>query len=100
MIFQAFFRALTQIDDPRFRRVLFLGIGLTLMLLIAVTAGFFVLIGWLTGDSTTLPLIGEVPGLQGAFMGFGRHHLGFSDDPRGLCHYLDVSRRGGTGGRR
>ncbi|MEM9845252.1 MAG: EI24 domain-containing protein [Pseudomonadota bacterium] len=60
MIFQAFFRALGQVDDPRFRRVLFLGIGLTLLLLIAATAGLMMLIGWLTGDSTTLPLLGEV----------------------------------------
>ena len=60
MIFQAFFRALGQVDDPRFRRVLFFGIGLTLLLLIAATAGLMMLIGWLTGDSTTLPVLGEV----------------------------------------
>lgn len=60
MIFKAFFRAVGQINDPRFRRVLFLGIGLTLLLLIAATAGLMMLIGWLTGDSTTLPILGEV----------------------------------------
>ncbi|MEM7076734.1 MAG: EI24 domain-containing protein [Pseudomonadota bacterium] len=60
MILHAFFLALGQIDDARFRRVLFLGIGLTILLLVAATAGFMLLIGWLTGDTTTLPLIGEV----------------------------------------
>lgn len=60
MIFQAFLRALGQVDDPRFRRVLFLGIGLTLVLLIAATAGVMVLINALAGESATLPLLGEV----------------------------------------
>ncbi|MEM6576910.1 MAG: EI24 domain-containing protein [Pseudomonadota bacterium] len=60
MILQAFFRALGQVNDPRFRRVLFLGIGLTLLLLISATAGVMLLIGWLAGDATTLPLLGEV----------------------------------------
>jgi CysZ protein len=60
MILSAFFRALGQTGDPRFRRVLFLGILLTLALLIAATAGFVWLIGWLTGEEVFLPLIGEV----------------------------------------
>ncbi|MEM8730904.1 MAG: EI24 domain-containing protein [Pseudomonadota bacterium] len=60
MIFQAFFKALGQLGDPRFRRVLVLGIGLTLLLLIVATAGVMTLIGWLTGDTMTLPIIGEV----------------------------------------
>lgn len=60
MILTAFFSALGQIGDPRFRRVLFLGIGLTLALLIGATAGFFWLLQLVVGDSTTLPFIGEV----------------------------------------
>lgn len=50
MILKAFFLTLGQVGDPRFRRVLMLGIALTLLLLIAATAGFVWLVGWLTGD--------------------------------------------------
>lgn len=64
MIFNCFFKALSQMSDPRFRRVLLIGIGLTLALLIAVTAGLLGLIGWLTGETSTLPLIGEVTWLN------------------------------------
>ncbi|MEM6849105.1 MAG: FAD-dependent oxidoreductase [Pseudomonadota bacterium] len=32
--------------------------------------------------SDSLPLIGEVPGLKGAFMGFGHHHIGLTAGPR------------------
>lgn len=60
MIFLSFFKALGQVDDPRFRRVLGLGIGLTVALLVAVYAAFLWLLGWLLGDSSTLPVIGEV----------------------------------------
>lgn len=60
MIFSSFFKALAQADDPRFRKVLFLGIVLTLALLVAVYAAFLWFLQSLTGDTTTLPLIGEV----------------------------------------
>ncbi|VVT06906.1 conserved membrane hypothetical protein [Roseovarius sp. EC-HK134] len=60
MIFASFFKALGQIGDPRFRKVLFLGVGLTLALLIAAYAGVLWLIQVAVGDSTTLPLLGEV----------------------------------------
>ena len=60
MIFTAFFKALGQTGDPRFRRVLLLGVALTFLLLVAVTTGFLMFIQWATGDTTTLPLIGEV----------------------------------------
>ena len=65
MIFDAFFKALAQAGDPRFRRVLFLGVALTLALLIAFTAGFVWLAGWLVGPEVSLPLIGEVTWLSG-----------------------------------
>ena len=55
-----FSKALGQIGDPRFRKVLFLGIGLTLALLCAVYAIVFWLVGWLVPDSLSLPLIGEI----------------------------------------
>jgi uncharacterized protein involved in cysteine biosynthesis len=60
MIFNAFFKAVAQLGDPRFRRVLWMGIGLTLALLIAATAGFVAFLEWLTGDQVFLPFIGEV----------------------------------------
>ena len=50
--------------DPRFRKVLLMGIGLTLLLLIGVCFGFVWLVGLLVGDQTTLPLIGKVTWLD------------------------------------
>lgn len=64
MILTAFFAALGQMTDPRFRRVLLLGVALTLALLIAASAGFVWLLGGLVGDQTTLPFIGEVTWLN------------------------------------
>lgn len=60
MIIAAFFKALAQMGDRRFRRVLLLGIALTIALLVAAYAGLLWLITWMLGDSTYLPLIGEV----------------------------------------
>lgn len=60
VIFQAFFLALGQIGDPRFRRVLFLGIGLTFALLVAAYAGVLVLINVFVGNDVILPVLGEV----------------------------------------
>ncbi|QBF30953.1 EI24 domain-containing protein [Thalassococcus sp. S3] len=54
MILNAFFAALGQIGDPRFRRVLWLGIGLTLALLIAVTYGAVALLQALIDENTLL----------------------------------------------
>lgn len=64
MILTSFFAALGQTGDPRFRRVLLLGVALTIALLIAATTGLVWLIGSLTADSTTLPWIGEVTWLD------------------------------------
>ncbi|MEM9636819.1 MAG: EI24 domain-containing protein [Pseudomonadota bacterium] len=64
MILTAFFAALGQMTDPRFRRVLLLGVALTLALLIATSAGFVWLLGSLVGDQATLPFIGEVTWLN------------------------------------
>ena len=60
MILNAFFLSLGQVGDPRFRRVLFLGIGLTIALLIGTYAGFLGLIQMLVGEEATLPVLGEV----------------------------------------
>ncbi|KIC15126.1 MULTISPECIES: EI24 domain-containing protein [unclassified Leisingera] len=64
MIFTAFFKTLGQTGDPRFRKVLFLGLGLTIALLIAAYAGFLMLIQWLVGPEATLPVLGEVTWLD------------------------------------
>ncbi|MFC6686676.1 EI24 domain-containing protein [Jhaorihella thermophila] len=66
MILRAFLLSLGQFGDPRFRRVLFLGVGLTVGLLVAVTVAFVWLVGVLVGDAVTLPLIGEVTWLNDA----------------------------------
>lgn len=60
MILGAFFKALGQIGDPRFRRVLGLGLLLTIALLFGAYAGFLALIEAFVGPEATLPLIGEV----------------------------------------
>lgn len=60
MILESFVKALAQAGDPRFRKVLLLGVALTLALLLAVYAAFLWLIQSLTGDTTSLPFIGEV----------------------------------------
>ena len=64
MIFASFFAALGQVGDPRFRRVLLIGIALTVALLVAVTAAFLGFLQWSVGDEATLPLIGEVTWLK------------------------------------
>lgn len=66
-VFKAFGLALGQIGDPRFRRVLLLGVGGALACLIAFTWGFSALVGWIAGDSIWLPFIGEVQWLDTVF---------------------------------
>lgn len=60
MILSSFAKALGQMGDPRFRRVVIWGVGLAFALLFAAYAVVLLLIGWLTGDAVVLPLIGEV----------------------------------------
>lgn len=60
MIFIDFFKALTQLGDPRFRRVLFLGIGLTIALLFGAYALVLGLVALVSPDTVNLPFIGEV----------------------------------------
>lgn len=64
MILNAFFAALGQISDPRFRAVLLRGVGLTIALLILACAGAIWLINRLSGDEIALPWIGTVPWLN------------------------------------
>ncbi|SLN23033.1 CysZ-like protein [Roseivivax jejudonensis] len=61
MIVGAFLRSLGQLaEDRRFRRVLYLGLALTVALLFVFYAAFLWLVGWLSPETLTLPLIGEV----------------------------------------
>ena len=60
MIFSAFLKAIAQLPDPRFRSVLWRGIGLTIALLVGLYAMLLWLIEWLTAEPITLPGVGEV----------------------------------------
>ena len=60
MILASFFAALGQMGDPRFRRVLGLGIVLTIVLLVAMLTAFLWLINSLAGGSAFVDILGEV----------------------------------------
>lgn len=64
LILQSFFLAIAQIGDRRFRKVLFLGVALTLALLVAAYAGVLWLIQAMVGPDAVLPIIGEVQWLD------------------------------------
>ncbi|WP_420862840.1 EI24 domain-containing protein [Algirhabdus cladophorae] len=60
MILDSFFKALGQLPDPRFRKVLLMGVGLTVALLFGIYAIFLLALQALFPDTLTLPLLGEV----------------------------------------
>lgn len=60
MIFTSFLKALSQLPDPRFRRVLLLGIGLTFALLIGTYAALLWVIQAFAAGGISLPFVGEV----------------------------------------
>lgn len=64
MILTAFFDALGQLSDRRFRKVVWLGLALTVALLIAATSGFVWFVGWLVSDGVSLPWFGEITWLD------------------------------------
>jgi CysZ protein len=64
MIFTAFYRALTQLADPRFRRVIWFGLALAVALLFAMYAAVLMVVQVFTPDAITLPWVGEVTGLS------------------------------------
>lgn len=70
MIFASFFKALGQIGNPRFRRVMGLGVLLALALLAAVYAGFLVLINSLVPGTIDLIFVGPITGID-ALLGWG-----------------------------
>lgn len=56
----SFGKTLTQIGDPRFRWVLFKGIGLTFVLLIAVYTAFLMFLNWIGAGQTVQELLGNI----------------------------------------
>ena len=60
MIFSDFAKALAQLGDPRFRRVMLLGLGLTFALLFGIYALVIWAVSLFTPDVVTLPFLGEV----------------------------------------
>ncbi|UWP88484.1 EI24 domain-containing protein [Aliiroseovarius crassostreae] len=63
-----FFRALAQLSDPRFRKVLLKGLGLTVGLLVAITWVMVTLVGFVIPDVLSLPFVGEVSFVGGVAM--------------------------------
>jgi uncharacterized protein involved in cysteine biosynthesis len=70
LIFSSFFKAIGQIGDRRFRRVMGLGVLLALALLAAVYAGFLALIDSFAPGSIEIPFIGPITGVE-ALLGWG-----------------------------
>lgn len=64
MIFSDFLKAISQLGDRRFRRVMLWGAGLTLALLVGVYAGFLWVIQAFVPDSINIPFVGPVGGLD------------------------------------
>ena len=64
MILNDVVKAARQLSDPRFQRVLWTGLGLTLALLVAFSAAFLWGLNWLLPDSVTLPVLGPVTWLD------------------------------------
>lgn len=60
MILGDFLKALGQLSDRRFLKVVLLGVALSLALLVAVYAGFAQVVAWLVPDTIWLPFVGEV----------------------------------------
>ncbi|WP_170365500.1 EI24 domain-containing protein [Ruegeria arenilitoris] len=64
IILNAFFAALGQLGDSRFRSVLLRGVGLTIVLLVGACAAAIWGINALAGQEISLPFVGDVPWLN------------------------------------
>ncbi|WP_170404773.1 EI24 domain-containing protein [Ruegeria arenilitoris] len=64
IILNAFFAALGQLGDARFRSVLLRGVGLTILLLVVACALAIWGINALAGQEISLPFVGDVPWLN------------------------------------
>jgi CysZ protein len=60
VILTDFFKALGQMDDRAFRRVLFLGLGLTIAFLVGLHAAWLALVDVIADGPLVLPFVGEV----------------------------------------
>ncbi|WP_019956521.1 EI24 domain-containing protein [Yoonia vestfoldensis] len=60
MILSSFLLAISQMNDPRFRSVLWRGVGLTIALLVGLYAGVLWLIQILTAEPIILPGVGQI----------------------------------------
>ena len=60
MIFTDFTKAIGQMSDPRFKRVLFYGIALTIALLFGIYALFLTFINTFAPDTLSIPFVGEI----------------------------------------
>jgi uncharacterized protein involved in cysteine biosynthesis len=69
VIFAAFLQALGQLGDRRFRRVVGLGVLLSLALLFAAYILFVQAVWWLSPETVDLPVIGPVSGVE-TFLGW------------------------------
>lgn len=69
-IWRAFSLAMGQMGDPRFLRVILLGVAFAAIIMIAFTALFAQLILWSVGDGVDLPIFGTVTWL-GDFLSWG-----------------------------
>lgn len=74
VILSSFFAALAQLGDPRFRRVVILGLLLAMGLLVGMAVGILFLVSAIAPDSFSLPWIGEISGLSALF-GWGAFGL-------------------------
>ncbi|MCC6306050.1 MAG: EI24 domain-containing protein [Rhodobacteraceae bacterium] len=70
MILGDFLKAVAQLPDPRFRRVVWLGVLLALVLLFAIYGVFLWFLERISPAAVTLPLVGEVEGV-GALLSLG-----------------------------
>jgi uncharacterized protein involved in cysteine biosynthesis len=70
MILTDFLKALVQLADPRFRRVLWIGVALSIALLVGCYAGLLWLIEVVDPGSVTLPGVGQVTWV-GDLLGWG-----------------------------
>ena len=70
MILSSFFKALCQLPDARFRKVLWLGVGLTLALLVGLYGLILFGISLVASDPISLPFIGPVTWIDDA-LGWG-----------------------------
>ena len=64
MVLGDFLKAVLQLGDRRFRRVMAIGVLLSLALLVAVYAGFLAVIQTFVPDAIDIPFVGPVGGLD------------------------------------